>query len=315
MVSESNAFVKKLAHNDASVRESSFQALCAFLSSKTLSKLDHLEMKKIWKGLYFSMWFCDKPIPQQNLAGNLGKLFSEVIPSDSLQTFHQAFWAVLLKEWHSIDKWRLDKYLMLVRRVLRHLLFRLAAEDWPQAKIDEFLLVLKEYPLCNDSRFPQSLAYHVCDIFLDEIEYVVFKDFRLYSEELDDDDDDDDDEDDDDDLDDEEDDEEDDADDDEGEGEEDGNQDEDKLANQDDAAKEDLKKLTGEELAAKKRAVADATPIASLLIPFQELSKNAKNKALRMKIKEEILDDDRLKEWGLVKDTDNVNSDEEWTGF
>lgn len=303
MVSESSAFVKKLAHNDAATRESSFRALCAFLSSKSLSKLDLLEMKKIWKGLYFSMWFCDKPIPQQNLAGNLGTLFSEVVPSEALQTFHQAFWAVLLKEWHSIDKWRVDKYLMLVRRVLRHLLFRLAAEDWLQDKIDEFLAVLSEYPISNDPKFPQSLTYHVCDILLDEIEYVVFKDFRLYSEENDDDEDEDDDDEDDEDEDDEDEDED-----------EDANQEENEEASGSGSAN-DLKNLSAEELALKKRAVADATPIASLLAPFRELSHSAKNKALRTKIKEEILEDNRLKEWGLVEDLEKDNSDEEWTGF
>lgn len=303
MAFETSAFVKKLAHNDAATRSAAFDSLCSFLTSKSRANLSFLELKKIWKGLYFSMWFCDKPIPQQDLAGNLGKLFSEVVSAGQLEKFHQAFWAVILKEWHSIDKWRMDKYLMLVRRVLRHLLFRLAAEDWSEEKIDLFLSVLNEYPLGDDVRFPQSLTYHVCDILLDEIEYVVFKDFRSYSEEND-------------------------ADDDDDSNDEDSEDEDDEDEDEDDDADEDVKKdgkestptnslkdLSEDELAAKKKAVANATPIASLIAPFQKLALSAKNKALRAKIQEEILDDKRLKQWGVLENDENENSEDEWTGF
>lgn len=303
MAVETSAFVKKLAHNDAATRSAAFGSLCAFLSSKSLSKLSFLELKKIWKGLYFSMWFCDKPIPQQDLAGNLGKLFSEVVTTEQLEAFHQAFWAVILKEWHSIDKWRMDKYLMLVRRVLRHLLFRLAAAGWSQEMIDLFLSVLNEYPLRDDVRFPQSLTYHVCDILLDEIEYVVFKDFRSYSEENDADDDEDSN------------DEEDEDDEDESEDEE---QDEDMAeaaSNEDGKDENSIKDLSEEEVAAKKKAVAAATPIASLIAPFQKIALSARNKALKNKIQEEILNDDRLKQWGVLKNDENDDSEDEWTGF
>lgn len=304
MAVETSSFVRKLAHNDAATRSAAFDSLCSFLTSKSLAKLSFLELKKIWKGLYFSMWFCDKPIPQQDLAGNLGKLFSEVVTADQLEAFHQAFWAVILKEWHSIDKWRLDKYLMLVRRVLRHLLFRLASEDWTEGKIDLFLSVLNEYPLGDDVRFPQSLTYHVCDILLDEIEYVVFKDFRSYSEENDADDDEDSNEEDED---------------------EDADEDADKNEKMNDAQTKNngseatsmdvFKDLSEEELAARKKAVATTTPIASLIAPFQKLAVSAKNKALRAKIQEEILNDERLKQWGVLEIEEDEGSGDEWTGF
>lgn len=305
MAVETSAFVKKLAHNDAGVRKAAFDSLCAFLTSKGLAKLEFLDLKKIWKGLYYSMWFCDKPIPQQALAGNLGKLFSEVVPAEKLQEFHQAFWAVMKKEWHSIDKWRLDKYLMLVRRVLRHSIMRLSKENWAEDKIEEFLVVLNEYPLGDDVRFPQALTYHVCDILLDEIEYVVFKDFRDYSEEDDADD-------------------ESDASDDEDEDfAEDDGQDEDEQVedeNMDEqssstATEDTTKDLTEEEYITKRKLVIESTPIASLIAPFQKLALTAKNKALRTKIQEEILDDLRLKEWGVTERDDEENSDDEWTGF
>ena len=108
MPSETNTFVRKLAHNDASVRNAAFKALCNHLKSKSSAKLDLLELEKLWRGLYFPCGIVTKPIPQQNLAGHLGELFSKVVPDNKLKLFHQAFWEVMAKEWYSIDKWRID---------------------------------------------------------------------------------------------------------------------------------------------------------------------------------------------------------------
>lgn len=288
MAQDTNAFVRKLAHNDPATRLAAFTALKNFLKSKSSSKLDLLEMKKLWRGLYFSMWYCDKPIPQQNLAGNLGELFSEVIPQQKLAEFHQAFWEVLGKEWPSLDKWRLDKFLMLVRRVLRHLLFRLEAHGWPESEVKEFLDVLKLYPLSDNAKFPQSLAYHVCDIYLDEIEYVIFKEFRsdIQEDESDDESD-----------------------------ESDNSEDEDDEEKEEKPAKSTKKKLSEDEIEKKKAEIVASTPIALLVEPFQTLAKSAKNRALRKKIQDEVTEDDRLKAWCPVEGADEADSEEEWTGF
>lgn len=290
MPSETNTFVRKLAHNDASVRNAAFKALCNYLKSKSSAKLDLLELEKLWRGLYFSMWYCDKPIPQQNLAGHLGELFSKVVPDNKLKLFHQAFWEVMAKEWYSLDKWRIDKFYMLVRRVLRHQLFRLEAQGFPKKETADFLDILKQYPLKNDTKFPQSLAYHVCDIYLDEIEYVIFKDFRDYSQE--------------DDVEDEE------------EGSSSDDEKEEDSTNEEEEKEEKPEKaeLSEEEIEAKKTAICAKTPLATLVEPFQELEKSAKNKAMRAKCKEEVTEDERLKKWGVLEDK-TEESEDEWTGF
>lgn len=281
-VDSTTSFVRKLAHNDASIRASAFEALQAYLKSKAAAKLDLFEMQKLWKGLYYAMWYCDKPIPQQSLAGDLGKLFSEVVPQEKLAIFHEAFWIILLKEWPTIDKWRYDKYLMLVRRVIRHQLFRLADNEWSQSQVDEFLAVLSNYPLANNMKFPQSLAYHVCDLYVDEIEYVIFKDFRDYSQEDD----------------------EDESLDDESESEE-----------TKPPAKETKSKLSEEEIALKKKEIVENTPLSKLITPFETLAATAKNKAMRTKCKEEVLENAKLVEWSVVNNKDESDSEDEWTGF
>ncbi|KAF3993453.1 hypothetical protein FT663_00476 [Candidozyma haemuli var. vulneris] len=284
MSSNTNTFVRKLAHNDAAVRSAAFQALKNFLKHKESKGLDLVEFEKLWKGLYFSMWYCDKPIPQQGLAGNIGKLYSEVIPEENLKDFHEAFWLVISKEWPTIDKWRIDKYLMLIRRVIRHQLFRLEASEWQEEQLDNFLSVLHALPLSDDPKMPKALSYHIVDLFLDEIEYVIFKDFRDYNEEAEEDDEEDDEED-----------------------------EEEKEEEAED--KKDSKEAADDDVAEKKKAILAKTPIKKMLVPFESTAKEAKFKPLREKCKE-LLADERLQEWSVVeKETSNDSDDEEWTGF
>ncbi|KAF8004626.1 hypothetical protein HF325_000083 [Metschnikowia pulcherrima] len=297
MVKESSAFVRKLAHNDPATRKAAFDSLTNYLQSPAGARLRFLDLEKLWKGLYFSMWYCDKPVPQQNLAGNLGELFSKVIPQEKLADFHRAFWAVFMREWHLIDKWRLDKFLMLVRRVLRHNFFRLCENGWKEQEVAEFVAVLEEYPLMNNMKFPQSLTYHICDIYLDELEYVVFKEFREYSEESED-----------------------------SEESADSGSDDDSDSDSEDenkAGKADktgekpagkTQKLSEEEISEKKATIIAQTPVKALVAPFEKVAETLKNKALREKCKEDLLDDKRLQTWAVV-DGEESESEDEWTGF
>lgn len=293
MLGNANNFVRKLAHNDAAVRLSAFEALTKFLKNRLIKKLDIIEFEKLWKGLYYSMWYCDKPIPQQALAGNIGKLFSEVIPEPKLKDFHEAFWLIISKEWPTIDKWRIDKYLMLIRRVIRHQLFRLEANNWRKDTLKDFLEVLQTLPLSDDPKMPKALSYHICDLFLDEIEYVIFKDLRDFNEEENEEEKDEDDEDE----------------------EEDEEEKDEERENEDKDENGEEAEVSSEKDDKKKKEILKKTPLKKLLVPFEVTAKDAKFKPLREKCKE-VLADERLQEWGIIEKEDSDESDEEeWTGF
>lgn len=274
-MSQTSTFVKKLAANDRPTREAALEALRKFLVSRSSSKLPLLEMEKLWKGLYYSMWFCDRPRPQERLAENLGKLYSETIPVKLHGKFLEAFWTVMIKEWPSIDQWRIDKFYLLIRRVLRHNFKQLKSQSWDKKYVDEFLDVLVRLPLSGDKSISVALPYHLCDIYMDELELVIFEELSDLQEELDE---------------------------------------------QDERDLELYKTLFK-----KKLDIVNATPIVDLISPFEKLNKNAPLKTLREKCKEDVLDDKRLKEWGVVggNDSDSDEDDEEkdedsedeWKGF
>lgn len=214
------------------------------------------------------MWFSDKPKPQESLAENLGQLFSEVVPVKALATFHEAFWVIIIREWPEIDQWRIDKFYLLIRRVLRHNFKRLHSIDWDEAQVSKFVGVLEKLPLSGDKSISVALPYHLCDIYLEELEFVLFE--KLEEDEIDDVED-----------------------------------------------KEERMELLKQAFAEKLKIV-DECPVKALISPFEKLSKSALLKTLREKAKQEVLDDQRLKDWGVVEsesDEEAEESDSEWKGF
>ncbi|KAI1133979.1 Nop52-domain-containing protein [Hypoxylon sp. FL0543] len=181
-------FIKHLASSDRKTRTSALNTLRTFLTAPTtarkLTDLDHL---KLWKGLYYSVWMCDRPIPQQNLCAELAGLLSILpAPKDDecavVIPFLRAFWATLAREWTAIDVLRMEKYLLLVRRVFGASLAWVgdgkkdkSGKTRAGARADGMLQLLEEWPLektGNLSKVPVGLRLHVLDIWVDEAEKV-----------------------------------------------------------------------------------------------------------------------------------------------
>ncbi|KAG5949613.1 hypothetical protein E4U53_005816 [Claviceps sorghi] len=114
----------------------------------------------------------DRPRPQQALATELASLpFS--LPPSSRGPFLRAFWQVLSRQWTHIDALRMDKFLLLVRRVFAaHV--RCARENrWQGPLVDVVVEILEEE--CFDVRerpggVALGLRLHVLDLWVDEME-------------------------------------------------------------------------------------------------------------------------------------------------
>ncbi|KAI2472634.1 hypothetical protein F4781DRAFT_316744 [Annulohypoxylon bovei var. microspora] len=179
-------FIKHLASSDRKIRTSALGTLRTFLTAPTTArKLTELDYLKLWKGLFYSVWMCDRPIPQQNLCAELADLLSVLpAPNDDecavVIPFLRAFWATLSREWTAIDVLRMEKYLLLVRRVFgasiswaRDGRKGKKAQKRPGARADGILRLLEEWPLektGNLAKVPVGLRLHVLDIWVDEVE-------------------------------------------------------------------------------------------------------------------------------------------------
>ncbi|KAI9645021.1 hypothetical protein NHQ30_007060 [Ciborinia camelliae] len=194
--------IKELAANDKRTRDAALESLRTYLSSsRDLTSLDYL---KIHSGLFYCMWMCDRPLPQQSLASSLASLLSS-IPPNKRAPFYTGFWEIMRKEWERIDVLRMEKFLLLVRRYLAagfevyissttasEAAGKKKASTKKSAKVEtstvgeDVLAVLSEIP-CGTGpdamRTPNGMRFHVVDIWVDELEKLEVIDAAKESEE------------------------------------------------------------------------------------------------------------------------------------
>lgn len=128
----------------------------------------------------------DKPLVQQALASELADLLLRINPRtsgdraaarlDAALAFLEGFWLALVREWNGIDRLRLDKYYMLIRRYV-NASFRLSARaGWSTAAVDGINAILgaEHGPMSwEDKSVPMSLATHLGDVYLQELDKVL----------------------------------------------------------------------------------------------------------------------------------------------
>ncbi|EMD41841.1 hypothetical protein CERSUDRAFT_42980 [Gelatoporia subvermispora B] len=164
---------KYLASTDKKTRDKAVKNLAAFLSDPSRDVLPKTEISKLWKGIFYCFWMSDKPLVQQALASELAEIVLNIESVPSALAFLRGFWEAMVREWSSIDRLRIDKYYMLVRRFVNAAFRLLIREDWERATFEAYTSILadKGGPLCpEDIRVPTSLSYHLADIYLEELD-------------------------------------------------------------------------------------------------------------------------------------------------
>ncbi len=111
------AFARRLVASDDAVREKAFKSVRIFLNERHGSLL-HKDYMRVWKALFYAMWMADKAIYQRSLAQRLGDIAIDLYRANkaAAMQYVRAFWETIIREWHGIDRLRLDKYYNLVRR-------------------------------------------------------------------------------------------------------------------------------------------------------------------------------------------------------
>ncbi len=125
---------------------------------------------RLWKGLFYCMWMCDKPLVQEELADNIADLIHSFSTPLGAMGFFDAFLLTMKREWLGIDRLRMDKFFMFIRRCFRQALVVLRNNNWEESVVDRFLEVLCKTPLCgNADASSDGLCYHFIDIYRDEV--------------------------------------------------------------------------------------------------------------------------------------------------
>ncbi|KAH9238115.1 hypothetical protein K456DRAFT_1414157 [Colletotrichum gloeosporioides 23] len=163
-------FIKNLASSDRKLRTQALTSLQTFLGShRSLTRLDAL---KLWKGLFYAMWMCDRAVPQQNLAAELASL-TACLQNADVPAWLSAFYETMSKNWTDIDVLRMEKFLLLVRRTFASGLTWVKEGDYTEGRADALAGVLAEWPFEVEGdlrKVPIGLRLHGVDIWVDELE-------------------------------------------------------------------------------------------------------------------------------------------------
>ncbi|KAH9845501.1 ribosomal RNA-processing protein 1 homolog-like protein [Teratosphaeria destructans] len=164
-----NPFIKHLASSSRKTRDRALLSLRTYLARNT--PFTPLDLLKLWKGLYYSMWMSDKPLNQQRLVRDLADLVDVLRTEENVLGFLEAFWKTMAREWGGIDALRMDKYLYLVRCYVGKGFERCGREGWEGPFTERYLEVVEGTPLePSDSKIPNGLRYHVIDVYVDELD-------------------------------------------------------------------------------------------------------------------------------------------------
>ncbi|MEW5318831.1 MAG: hypothetical protein WDW38_010017 [Sanguina aurantia] len=164
-------FARALASNDFMTREKGLQALTRFLVRK--HDIVESDMLKIWKGLFYAFWHSDKAPVQISLAERLAAVLPQMAAPAAFLYF-TVFINTMRREWGGIDRLRLDKFLMLIRKFVSQMFELLQASEWSDATMLQYMDFLSSRVLQpTDGIRAVGLAYHVTDVFLPELARVV----------------------------------------------------------------------------------------------------------------------------------------------
>jgi ribosomal RNA-processing protein 1 len=165
---------KELANVSKTKRDKALSVLKRWIRVRASSEWTRIELLKLWRGLFYALWHADGVQVQQKLAMDLAKLQIE-FGDDALSSMYvQCGLETLLNEWTMLDKYRLDKFLSLVRYFVRQIFAKMMRDGWSLSSVRCGVGALGRSVLdAVLARKSLGLLFHVADLFWDELERVV----------------------------------------------------------------------------------------------------------------------------------------------
>ncbi|KAG8372368.1 hypothetical protein BUALT_Bualt12G0059000 [Buddleja alternifolia] len=167
------ALIKHLASCNTTVRSQSLRLIQSWLASQS-QNLSDSDIKKLWKGLFYCLWHADKTPNQVALIDRYISLFLSLQCSVALD-FFRGFLVTVRREWTGIDRLRLDKFYLLIRRFVKALFELMRLRKWDLGVLGGYFGVLEsDGLLAEDNVQGNGVSYHVVSLFLEELKGVGF---------------------------------------------------------------------------------------------------------------------------------------------
>ncbi|CAG9861641.1 unnamed protein product [Phyllotreta striolata] len=169
LIAQQLEWIRLISGNEEKARLKGLKNLGKWLLMRSAAMpFTEFDFQRIWKGLYYCMWMADKPLVQEDCAEKISKLvhFPDV---PTALIFFKAGLQILANEWSGIQQLRLDKFLMLVRRLFRETFSVLRNNKFKKNHIEGFAEILSDTILNQANNTPVGLFMHVVEVYLEEL--------------------------------------------------------------------------------------------------------------------------------------------------
>lgn len=173
-------FAKKLANNDIKVRNRALKRLKAWLSKKTEtvgSAITDEDLLKIWKGLFYCMWYSDSYPVQESLAETISDILYCFKDQNFGMMYVKTFFDEMGREWLGIDRLRLDKFYLLVKKMLFNTLEYVGKGGWMENSLSLFSNNLESFILSKS--YPDGLKIFLAEKILESIQITFQKNINI----------------------------------------------------------------------------------------------------------------------------------------
>ncbi|VDP31541.1 unnamed protein product [Heligmosomoides polygyrus] len=107
-------FAQKLACGESVTRQRAFRTLQDWIRQQSsIRPFNEADMLRLCKGLHYVLWMQDKMLLQEELADRISQLLLVFTSEQERVLFIESVFKSLAKEWNHIDRWRMDKFLMV----------------------------------------------------------------------------------------------------------------------------------------------------------------------------------------------------------
>ncbi|KAF7634600.1 hypothetical protein Mgra_00006049 [Meloidogyne graminicola] len=123
-------FAQRLASGEPTIRMRALKLLREHVKEESKNGFTKDSLDRLCKGLHYALWMQDKMLLQEELADNILQLLGLLRDQNQVFEFVRSLLFTLSKEWPKIDRLRMDKFLMFLRRIIRVLFFQLKEQKF-----------------------------------------------------------------------------------------------------------------------------------------------------------------------------------------